>query len=508
MNRREFLRTSAAGALATAALPTVGRADRRPNILYVFSDQHRAVSLPGEPHNEAQAPHLARFRSENLSMERCVSNYPLCTPYRGILMSGRWPQQTGLLHNNIALGTDEYSLGRAFRDAGYRTAYVGKWHLQGGHIDFIPPGPGRQGFDDWHVWVKTNAHYRSWTFDPVTGETIRPRGWNCTLMTDQAIGFLKRQRGADTPFFLALSWNPPHPPFNPPPRVAKRYRTGRLGTRPNVHLNAVAHPAGEEKALQSDAALQTAMAGYYGGITGVDVEFGRLLDALDATGLAEDTIVVYTSDHGEMLGSHGRMAKQVPFEESCRVPFFVRWPGRTVAGGAPQQLFATVDIYPTLCGLAGVPVPEHCVGRDHSAVMRGDSVAPSPHAFLMNQVGTLEGIEDDGLVDAIEGTGKRGKAGRRRPRRHSGHAAARQFMNEPTYRGVRTDTHTYAVAESGRWCLFDNRADPFQTNNLVGDPAQKPLMDELDKAISAWLTSAGDAFLYAEAIGKTSGFPT
>ncbi len=151
MNRREFLRRGAA-ALAAAACtriePTEGATEERkrpPNVLYVFSDQHRAVSLPGEPFNGALAPNLDAFRRQSFSMDTCVSNYPLCTPYRGILMTGRWPHQTGLTHNGAPLATNEASLGISFQKAGYHIGYVGKWHLSGKESGFIPQGARAAG---------------------------------------------------------------------------------------------------------------------------------------------------------------------------------------------------------------------------------------------------------------------------------------------------------------------------------------------------------------------------
>lgn len=136
-----------------------------------------------------------------------------------------------------------------------------------------------------------------------------------------------------------------------------------LKFQPNVHTQ----PAGPDTIgtahyLESEEGIRKAMQGYYGAITGVDEQFGRLLKALEENGQAEDTIVIYTSDHGDMMGSHGRIAKQVPFEESVRVPFMVRYPGVTKKGGASDALFSAVDIYPTLCGLAGFRF--HSTARD------------------------------------------------------------------------------------------------------------------------------------------------
>jgi arylsulfatase A-like enzyme len=505
MNRRDFVQATAAVAAIAATGVRGASARRRPNLLYVFSDQHRAASLPGEPFNQAAAPNLDAFRHANFSMDRCVSNYPLCTPYRGILMSGRWPYQTGLTHNNVALPSNEISLGRVFRDAGYHTGYVGKWHLQGRGNAFIPAGPDRMGFEDWHVWARTNAHYRSWTYDPDTGARVQPDGWNCTTMTDQAITLIEQQQGATKPWMLMVSWNPPHPPYNPPAQDAERYPPGQLKLRPNVSFPLQGKSAaGEARPLTGAEPLRAAMQGYNGAITGVDAEFGRLLATLEASGQAEDTIVVYTSDHGDMMGSQGRMAKQVPFEESCRVPFFIRYPGVTPKGGTSDTLFAAIDIYPTLCALAGLPVPRHCAGRDMSAVMRGGSVEASQAVFLMNQL--------PHAVDGLQANGEDGDAGetasdgpvRQGRETRPGH----QFINQPTYRGLRTDIHTYAVAETGRWCLYDNVADPFQMKNLVRDPAHLAMMTGFDKQIGAWLISAGDPFPLADAVTRITDFPT
>jgi arylsulfatase A-like enzyme len=221
--------------------------------------------------------------------------------------------------------------------------------------------------------------------------------------------------------------------------------------------------------------LHKAEQGYYGAITAIDKEFGRLLKVLDDNGMADNTIVVYTSDHGDMMGSHGHMGKQMPHEESCRVPFFVRIPEMKGHGvRTSDALFASVDIYPTLCGLAGIPIPRHCSGRDYSALMRGDSKFQEPEmVFLLNDQGPPEAQEVD----------------------------------VPTYRGVRTKTHTYAVQLDGRWCLYDNVADPYQMNNLVKDPANKALIQKLDAALITWSKSTGDPFPYDKVLGSYSSYP-
>jgi arylsulfatase A-like enzyme len=479
MDRREFVKRSAAVSAAAALAPKANlfaeTSGKRPNVLYVFSDQHRAASLPGEPLNEALAPNLDRFRKENLSMDACISNYPLCAPHRAILISGMYSWQTQMVHNGQTLEPTMPGLGEAFRSAGYHTGYIGKWHLYLGENGFVPKGPYRFGFEEWQVWANTNKHYNGITFNPETGERVIMPGYQPTRMTDEAIDFLNKQKGAEKPWFLVLSWNPPHPPYDPPPEERDLYNEAELKQRPNVRLSTPADKiVNPYKPLESFDALRQAEQGYYGGITAVDKEFGRLLKTLDDNGMADDTIVIYTSDHGEMMGSHGHVAKQMPHEESCRVPFMVRLPGAKGGASKSEALFASIDIYPTLCGLAGIPVPKHCSGRDHSPAMRGSSsFQESEMVFLMNEIGPPNSME----------------------------------VNVQTYRGLRTKTHTYAVQLDGRWCLYDNLADPYQTKNLVREPANKALIEKFDKALIAWSKSTGDAFPYDKVLSSYSSYP-
>jgi arylsulfatase A-like enzyme len=452
--RRDLL-AGAVGWPAAHAAPA-----RQPNLLFVFSDEHRACSMPGEAFNEAYAPNLARFASEGVSFRNCVSNYPVCSPYRAMLLTGRWPYQTGIIDNALQLRPGELSLGEMFRRAGRHTGYIGKWHLSPGDEGgkFIPPGPARQGFEDWHVWSQTNQHFdTSFTFNPDTGEKIRPKGYNCTLMTDTALEFISANR--NRPWMLTVSWNPPHPSFeDAPPAEKQRYDPESLNFRPNVG--------------GVTPALRRALQGYYAHISAVDREFGRLLRKLEETGQTENTMVVYTSDHGDMMGSHGFGGKRLPWEESCKVPFLIRYPGVAPAGRTSAILLSTIDLYPSLCALAGLRVPDHCVGRDLSEAMRGGSI-PSPESvFLMH----------------IEKT----------------NASGGESHPAPRFRGVRTARHTYAVADDGRWCLYDNLEDPYQMRNLIDDPARARLARDLDGAVLDWLKKAEDPFDYEKIRRKRS----
>ena len=496
MDRRQFVQTGVAAGVVAAASPALAKpkpAKRAPNVLYVFDDEHRFQSMPGEPYSDpVVAPNIEAFRKANFSMERCISNYPLCSPYRGILMTGLWPFQNGITRNWIELGTNFESIGHVFDKAGYRTAYVGKWHLSGPGHDraFIPAGPHRQGFQDWHVWGAVDKHMNySFTFNPDTGEKIQPMGYQPTLMTDQAVEIIKKDHG-DQPWMMIVSWHPPHFPVNDAPEEDEAYFADKqVALRPNVKTG-----HSERGPVSSEAAIAKFHQGYYAHIRAIDREFGRLLKTLDETGQADNTIVIFTSDHGEMAGSHGRMYKQVPFEESSRVPFYVRYPGVTPKGKSSDTLFASIDVYPTLCGLAGLPVPSQVKGKDFSATLRGKSTPESEVAFLMNQ----------GLMsreEAHQGAKKAPAVGDAGDGDGGGYGP-------PDFRGLRSKTHTYAVARDGKWVLYDNIKDPYQQHNLIDDPAQKPLTDHFDTLISAWLKSSEDPFEYADALTKRSAAPS
>jgi arylsulfatase A-like enzyme len=475
MNRREFVGSGVAASVA-ATVPLAAAAEapkpKKMNVLYVFGDEHRACSMPGQPLCNVVAPTFEKFAKENFVMENCISSYPLCTPYRAILISGRWPSQTGIDRNGqgMDLPATEYGLGQAFKDNGYNTSYVGKWHLYKGETSPVPKGPLRFGFDHFQIWGNTNNHWHDYWWDQNTDQKNVVNEWAPTAMTTQAIDFLKTQKGEEKPWMMVVSWNPPHPPFDPPADDAKLYNAATVPLRPNVAFKRSNGETSPRLPLKNEANLRDSEAGYFGAITGVDKEFQRLLDALDKLGMADNTVVVYSSDHGEMMGTKCRMAKQVPWEESCHVPFYVRVPG--AKQGTSTDLIGGVDVYPTLCGLGGFAPPKSAMGRDMSPAIRGEKSMARDAIVFMNQ--------DMGDKNDAEAVG---------------------------HRSVRTLTHTYSVASDGRWLLYDNVKDPYQMTNLINDPAQKPLMEKLDQVLFDWQKEVGDKFPLKELVKKQSKQP-
>lgn len=453
VRRRDFL-AAVAGAATAAAGASFGEpaANRRaPNVIFAFSDEHRWQSLPFTETPGVRAPQMARLASEGVTFSHCVSNYPVCSPYRSMLMTGRWPYETGMIDNGLPLSPDHPTLGDVFREAGYRTGYIGKWHLGGERAEPF-------GFDDSLIWTGTNVHTES-KYHPREGRAVTAKGYNATLMTDQALDFISRNK--DHPFLLMLSWNPPHSDFlDAPPEKIAMYPEGSLAWRANV-------PGEVQRGdVKGGAAWGRATwpytRGYHAHISAIDDEIGRLLAKIEELNLEDDTIFVYTSDHGSMMGSHGLGGKRMPYEESIRVPFFVRWPGRVKAGAKRDGLMGTTDILPTLCGLAGLSAPDVCRGRNLARLILGEGPEPETPQLIMH-------ISKD-------------------------HASGGQDHPAPIFRGVRTNRYTYAVREGGPWLLFDNQEDPFQMANRIDDPALAAVRKELHGMLRDLLAQAKDPF--------------
>jgi len=399
---------------------------------------------------------MDRLASEGTLFTHTYANCPVCTPSRAMMLTGRYPLSNRAIANDLPLPEDEVTLGELLRDAGYRTGYIGKWHLDGAKRNgFTPPGSRRQGFEFWAAWNCAHNYFDGKLYlntpKPITLEGYEPVG-----QTDLAIEFLKENDRR--PFCLFLSWGPPHEPYKDVPKEYKAlYAPSKIRLRPNVRpIPPGPHDVSEGKDSREGISW------YYAHITALDEQLGRLLDALEEFGLADDTIVIFTSDHGDMLWSQGMMRKLQPWEESILIPFLIRWRGRIPAGRKCDTLFSIADIAPTVLSLMGLEVPSNMEGTDFSTVILGED-GPEPNSvFLMDIVTTDEGI--------------------------------RQGLHE--WRGIRTKRYTYARwVEGDGWVLYDNEVDPYQLNNLIDSSDAASLRDELEAQLQRWLKRTGDECL-------------
>ena len=449
--RRLFFSGVISGCLLAASGAAWARSETRPNILFIFADQWRAdaTGYAGDPN--VKTPNLDQLAKQSVNFTNAVSGCPVCCPYRASLMTGRRPLSHGVFLNDVQLPDNEVTIAEILGARGYQTAYIGKWHLDGhGRSSYIPP-ERRQGFADFRALECTHDYNRSFYYsgdDPTRKEWD---GYDAFAQTEDAIGCLRDVKENGRPLLLMLSWGPPHNPYaTAPERFQTLYRPADIQLRPNV-------PAAHADAVRKE------LAGYYAHCSALDECVGKLLAELRELGIENDTLVVFTSDHGDMLHSQGEIRKQRPWDESIRVPLLMRYP--RLLGKAGRQLdvvIGTEDLLPTLLGLADVPVPERVEGVDFSGFMRGQG-DPSTGAALLTCVSPF-------------GEWTRSGGGRE-------------------YRGIRTRQYTYVRTLDGPWLLFDNQRDPYQLSNLVDQPQHAELQAGLEALLQRRLADTSDQFL-------------
>jgi arylsulfatase A-like enzyme len=453
-SQRKVLEICCAGLLSlTSAVVAADGDATRPNVLFLLADQWRAQTLgyAGDP--DVQTPHLDALQRESLDCLNAVAGVPVCCPARASLLTGQRPLTHGVFMNDVSLNPRAETLAKVLGGAGYDTGYIGKWHLNGeGRSAFIPRAR-RQGFDYWKVLECTHDYNHSFYYGDGP-EKLLWEGYDAIAQTEDARQYLRDHATSGKPFLLLLAWGPPHSPYQTaPPEYRAKYRADTIRLRPNVP------DAMEQKA-------RTALAGYYAHCTALDHCVGDLLKTLNETGLADNTLVVFTSDHGDLLGSHGGFNKQQPYDESIRVPLLFRWPqGLGRRGRRLEALLNSEDIMPTLLGLCRVSIPAAVEGTDYSDYLRG-------------------GRDPSDGVSLIACPAPFGQWARR--------AGGRE------YRGVRTARYTYVRDLDGPWLLFDNLTDPYQTNNLVGQAEPVGMQSDLEAMLTRKLRESGDRFLPAE----------
>ena len=420
-----------------------------PNVLIVLSDQHRAMATSLDGNETVHTPTMERLAAEGVHCPHAYANSPICTPSRGTILTGQYPHRHGAVTNDVQMDTNVRTIGDAFADAGYESAWIGKWHLDGVPRDkYTPPGPRRHGFDH---WVTYNCHVDFFNGHYYVGEDDEKRRFDAyepVALTDLALEFLAEQRDNDRPFFLVVSPHPPHAPYEDvPERYKTHYDADAIDVPPNVP---------EEERSEWAASL----ADYYAHVTAVDEQLGRLVKWVDDEGERQHTFVCYTSDHGDMFGAHGYWGKSQPYEESVNVPLVCRYPARLPAGDTYSGLVSLVDLAPTLCSLADVEDLPNAQGTDLSEVISAQTDESAPESvFLCYPIPTDNGARQD----------------------------------IPAWRAIRTAQYTYARTMDGEpWLCFDNEADPCQQTNLVDSPDATPLNHRLDAELDRWIQRSGD----------------
>ncbi|MFC4870996.1 sulfatase [Negadavirga shengliensis] len=438
-----------------------------PNVIFVLADQWRAQAMGYAGDENIITPNIDRLAQESLVFQNAVAVVPVCAPWRASFMTGQYPLTNGLFYNDKPLPTEAVTMGKLFKEAGYQTGYIGKWHLNGHERGEDPfsgrnkpvPRERRQGFDYWKVREVTHDYTNSYYFDE-NDEKQFWEGYDVFPQTDSAISYIRQNK--ETPFLLFLSWGPPHDPyFSAPKEYRDMYDASRLQLRGNV-----------PESLQDSA--QNVLAGYYAHCTAMDKALGDLLEVVEKEGLADNTVFVFTSDHGDMLMSKGVLKKQRPWDESIMVPLLIRYPGKLQRKRRDVwDPINTPDLLPTLLGICGLEVPESMEGEDFSAVLLEGRELDNEAALITLPVPFHEW----------------------------------QFMNGGReYRGVRTRKYTFVRDLLGPWLLYDNEQDPYQQHNLVDMPQFSQLGDYLDGLLQKRLKETGDEFLPADAYMEKWGY--
>ena len=444
---------------------------KSPNLVYVFADQLRYDALGCNGNPIARTPYLDAIAGDCLNLDNAVSGHPVCAPYRASLFTGKYTTSTGMVINEIRMNTNHTSFADVLNCAGYETCYIGKWHLyaaQLGHHystknSFVPNGPDRLGFND--LFAHYNFHHEYYApkayYHLDTPEKIYAEGYEPAFMTDFAISELERLSSGDKPFALFLSLGTPHDPWtadNVPKKYLDMLREinyqlpENYSDKNDPHADMWARLSKKERKNLTDwIRVYSAM------VTELDENIGRLYSSLEKLKLLDNTVFVFTSDHGEMFGAHGRRAKNIFYDEAIRVPFMIKY-GSKLPSGRRDFCFNTVDIMPSLLSLMGFDYPSEVEGEDLSSC--------------------LLGAADNSSGSLLMGTGPTAIYG-----------------NGFEWRAIRNKEYTYAVYRKDKSeYLFDNINDPHQMKNLINDPCYSEIAEKLREEMYSRMASIHDDF--------------
>tara|TARA_B110000037_G_scaffold1897_1_gene2236 strand:- start:68 stop:1513 length:1446 start_codon:yes stop_codon:yes gene_type:complete len=435
-----------------------------PNVLILLADQWRAQasSYAGDPN--LSTPHLDRLAEESVNFINAVSGMPVCSPFRASLLTGQRPLTHGVFMNDVQLDTNAVTMAKVFAKQGYDTGYIGKWHLDGhGRLQNVSPGKRRQGFEFWNGNECTHNYNQSVYYDNDDPTRKIWDGYDTFLQTDAAIDYMNEKKSSENPFLMVLSYGTPHAPYHTAPEeYRKRFNPDKIILHENV-------PDHMKEQAKKD------LAGYYAHIVALDDMVGKVITNLKETGQLENTIILFTADHGDLLGSHGAYKKQQPYEESARVPMLYYIPEKLkIVTGAREALMNSEDILPTLLSLCEIPIPDTVEGINYRPYLEGK-----------------EQVGDVTLLSCVQPFGQWNKV------KHGG----------KEYRAIKTKRYTYARDLKGPWLLFDNDKDPYQMNNLIGNEDYSSLQEDLEKRLSKRLTETGDEFLPGIEYIKKWGYP-
>ena len=472
---------------------------RRPNILILLADQHRAESMGYSGCADIRTPNFDRMARQGANFTHCVSTYPVCSPYRACLQTGLFGHHNGVVWNEEDIDTSLPNLAGCFSDAGYATAYFGKCHWHGAisaNSIYTPP-EFRLGWEHWVGWQNGHHDHDMPTFDGGGNQRHEYAGQFVPEVQTRLLMEWVEQQG-DEPWIAQVNWGPPHnisPTAADPSTVERSRRIAEergLEIAPHLFEERLAwgqsfplsliEPVAPDRFFEvypaeglrippnvpagRETVVRLQLQQYYAQISALDDLTGRIMDWLMTTGRADDTIVIYTADHGDFVGSHrgydeSIRSKCTPHQCCARVPMLVWGPNHIHAGTTTQVPIGTIDLLPTVCGLAGVPIREAALpGTDLSGWATGGDGPILDDALLMLQA--WRAIFDGRYMYAVGATAD----------------------------GVRP------------WLLFDTTDDMYDLRNLVNEPTCSPLVGRLHSRLIDRLEQAGDDQAYIAAMRR------
>ena len=438
----------------------------RPNILIVLSDQLRrhALSCYGDP--DARTPHTAQLAADGVACDQACSTYPICVPFRFTMMTGEYAHTRLVPGIEWRMSPAERTLADEFNDAGYETVYIGKWHLDGGHgrmgsavqTNRCPVKRAYQGrWQKWYGFELRNEPFDTCYFEDDEPTPHRIDGYQTDGLFDLGMNYLRDGRDAARPFCMVISVEPPHDPFAAPEELQDAWEQRDITLPPNFEAEDDNH----RNQLIRDRQRYNAM------VENLDANVGRLRSFLAEHDLADDTVLVFLSDHGELAGAHGLRAKQWPYEESVGIPLIVYDPRHSDRAGTRLSApTCSEDLFPTFLGLAGLTPQNDLPGANLAPLIHGESDQLDREGVLLEFVAEL----------------------RERP----------PFYNA-VWRGFRSERFKYTVKGdkfgAEPWQFFDLENDPYEMRNLIEDPAWADEIGRHHELLRARLEETLDPFV-------------
>ncbi|MGB5892643.1 MAG: sulfatase, partial [Ignavibacteriaceae bacterium] len=481
-SKRTFIRTFLVltAALCFSLLNIACTAEKkRPNIIFIMSDDHTSQAISaygGILKDVCPTPNIDRLANEGMRFDNCFVTNSICTPSRAVIMTGKYSHKNGV-YKFTALDHTQPTLPKIMQKAGYHTALIGKYHLLSNPVglDYFSVLPGQGDYNDPEFIKLGDEHPSGWVEQ---GKKTIYKGHSSDVIADQTLEYLQSKKDNDKPFILFCHFKAPHDTWEfaeryrnfledveipEPPNLFDDYKDRTalqktlqyIGSEWGNHTNFEEETKHLEGLVKRKVQYQLYMKKYLRCVKGVDDNVGRILDYLDDSGLAENTIVMYTGDQGFFLGEHGLYDKRFMYEEALRMPFLVRWPDHIKSGSTSDGMILNVDFAPTIMEIAGInPHPE----------MQGDS-------FLQLMMGKQPADWRESMYY----------------RYHYSH-----FETEPHY-GVRTYTHKLIYFNRiDKWELYDLENDPLEMNNVYNDPKYNQAVEELKKELRRLQTELGD----------------